>query len=270
MLSKNKMVKWLIIFLLSLMLFAACTDEQKPAVDHYVAPRFREIYRQLYWDGVPILGEPISNLILVPGSEIEKQYFDNGVLIYNPEISPHFYLEALDAYKRILEQHLEDFGLYRYEDDPPDTIHFISYGVQKYASETGTPEIDHSTPTVTPLTVTPTHPQEEIESQKDNFQLNAWEALSEIPSTQSQQFAACVSINGIASQDFTAELKIFLPTGREKDYHFPMPIEGGCSFLAVGPIEAKNGTTIKYQVCVTVSGTEQLCKEDNFLIWGNP
>ncbi len=90
--------KWLLILILALFLLAACTEPttQEIVVDYSIAPRFREVYQGIEWNEKPILGEVISPLKHVSGSDIEKQYFENGVLVYNPEESPRFYLEVLD------------------------------------------------------------------------------------------------------------------------------------------------------------------------------
>lgn len=319
MLSKNSTRIWLIILFLTLMLFASCTKEQEPAMNYHIDPRFREIYNQLNWDETPILGEPISSLIHVPESDIEKQYFENGVLIYNPEISPRFYLEALDPEtniecsdapaeylsetnvlhvngyiisknfsaiynkfgerwlgkpitntcwspeKRKLEQHFENFGLYQFENDAPDVVHFIPYGAQKCANINCQSGLDNTTHQNLPSPVVLT----DISQEKGRLELAVWEYQPQISSSQTQQFAACVS-NNIPAQDFALELKIFLPNGEEKGYQFPTADENGCSFLVGEAIQAQNGTTIEYQVCVIIPGMPPFCKNDNFLITGNP
>lgn len=320
MLSKNRLEVWLAIFLLSLMLFASCTDEQEPVINYHVDPRFREIYNPLVWDGTSILGKPISSLIHILGSDIEKQYFENGVLVYNPEVSPRFYLEALDLItnsecssvpaeylsesdvqyvngyilsknfsaiynefgarwlgkpttntcwspeKRRLEQHFENIGLYQFEDDAPDVVRFIPYGVQKCANVDCQSGLDNTTHQNSPPPVVPT----DIPQEKANIELAIWEYLPQISSAQPQQFAACVSGNAISVQDFTVELKVFLPSGGEKGYQFPAADENGCSFLIGEAIEAQNGTTIEYWVCVIIPGMSPFCEEDSFLIEGNP
>ncbi|MBS1248583.1 MAG: hypothetical protein MAG431_00135 [Chloroflexi bacterium] len=61
-----------------------------------VTPRFREAYGILQWEGEYILGESVSSLCKTPDTEVERQYFENGVLVYNPYVSPHYYLDTLD------------------------------------------------------------------------------------------------------------------------------------------------------------------------------
>lgn len=484
MIPKNRKSVGVIVFLLVLITLTSCASKQNTPPNYHVDPRFREVYNQLYWNETPLLGKPISNLILMQGSSMEKQYFENGVLIYNPELSPRFYLEklsldpppaCLDAsiehlpeseispingfnisknfsaiYNKFgerwlgkpitntcwsekkgrLEQHFENFGFYQFLNDNPEEIHFIAYGEQKCANancqgslsntthkqNTPTPNVSNATtlqeriesrldasflgkllaetytasdgkeeiiyenivivdnpnnsggislrsireslnitadpletqktemrfrvienekgynvplyfdnfiqrhsgyelsgepftrlqdkgngikqqcfegycleynPNTTPNvhlvplgieyharvynpTSTPTLTPTSTPKESANLELAIWEYQSQIPSTQAQQFAACVSGNPNSAQDFTVALTIFLPSGREKKYHFPKSDKNGCAFIAGEPIEAQNGTTIEYQVCVMVSEMPPLCKNDSFLIWENP
>ena len=81
----------IILIILSI---AACSMEKAGQGAYYaVDPRFQELYQQL--DGEDVLGQPISNKKFVAGSNIEKQYFEAAVMVYNPETSPKFYLEPV-------------------------------------------------------------------------------------------------------------------------------------------------------------------------------
>ncbi|MFO8037400.1 MAG: hypothetical protein R6U57_12320 [Anaerolineales bacterium] len=74
--------------------FAACSLEKAQQATYYVVdPRFKDLYQQLKGDEV--LGQPISNKKFVAGTNIEKQYFEAAVMVYDPDSSPRYYLEPV-------------------------------------------------------------------------------------------------------------------------------------------------------------------------------
>jgi hypothetical protein len=60
---------------------------------YLVDPRFSELYERLQGDNV--LGPPISNKKYLAGSNLEKQYFEGVVMVYDPDNSPRYYLEPV-------------------------------------------------------------------------------------------------------------------------------------------------------------------------------
>jgi hypothetical protein len=60
---------------------------------YLIDPRFSDLYERL--QGEDILGPPISNKKYLAGTNIEKQYFEGVVMVYDPDHSPHYYLEAV-------------------------------------------------------------------------------------------------------------------------------------------------------------------------------
>ncbi len=91
MLRKPLLIASLILIIVSI---AACSMEKAGTTTYYVVDsRFKELYDQLQGDDV--LGQPISNKRFVAGSNVEKQYFEAGVMVYNPDTSPSYYLEPV-------------------------------------------------------------------------------------------------------------------------------------------------------------------------------
>jgi len=89
----NKFIR-LILIILVVGLFSACTGNADNQSAYYlVDPRFSELYDRLQGD--EILGPPISNKKYVAGSNLEKQYFDGAVLVYDPDNSPRYYLDPV-------------------------------------------------------------------------------------------------------------------------------------------------------------------------------
>jgi len=89
----NKFIR-LILIILVVGLLSACTGNADNQSAYYlVDPRFSELYDRLQGD--EILGPPISNKKYVAGSNLEKQYFDGAVLVYDPDNSPRYYLDPV-------------------------------------------------------------------------------------------------------------------------------------------------------------------------------
>ncbi len=183
------MRKWLLIIILASILLGACASPAPQVAEeryyHFVDPRFREIYIFLHWEGESILRGEVSSLCKNTATGIEKQYFENGILVYDPKAS-QFYLESLDIESipeyvvplqnepsnarkidgyliledfaslydeygerwlgkpatstlwnsklRRFEQYFENIAMFRFENDPPGVVHFMSYGRRKYTA----------------------------------------------------------------------------------------------------------------------------------------
>ena len=82
----------LILFILGL--FSACSETGNFSSTYYlVDPRFGELYEHL--QGENNLGPPISNKKYVAGTNLEKQYFEGVVMVFDPDNSPRYYLEPV-------------------------------------------------------------------------------------------------------------------------------------------------------------------------------
>ena len=89
----KKILKVTLIFLI-LGLFSACSGTENINSTYYlVDPRFGELYDHL--QGEDNLGPPISNKKYVAGTNLEKQYFEGVVMVFDPDNSPRYYLEPV-------------------------------------------------------------------------------------------------------------------------------------------------------------------------------
>jgi hypothetical protein len=89
----NKQIR-IIIFLLMVGILSSCAGNIGNNSTYYlVDPRFSDLYQHL--QGEEILGPPISNKKYVAGSNLEKQYFEGAVLVYDPDNSPRYYLDPV-------------------------------------------------------------------------------------------------------------------------------------------------------------------------------
>ena len=188
-----------------------------------------------FYSGFELSGEPITRLQDM-GDGLKQQCFTNYCLQYDPQASYQAQVTLLPLG--------EDY----YEDKESTAL----------TSLPNSPPLATPDPTPTPLpTKTP------------SVELKIWVMNDNIPSSQSQIFGVGAFIGKVAFQDFSADLKVALPSGGQMHYPFPMP-EDGYALLAIEPIEAINGATIEYEICVTTPWGEKTCAKENYNIWGNP
>ncbi len=102
-----------------------------------------------------------------------------------------------------------------------------------------------------------------------DIQLDIWEQMPQISSSEGQQIGACIHESGVPLVNVQAEVKLFTHEQGSSTYSFEPTDSGGCAFLELDPIQADNGTTVDYQVCFQGIGDQDYCKKDSYLIWGN-
>jgi hypothetical protein len=89
-----KKILKLVLIVVILGLFSACSGRGSGNSAYYlVDPRFSELYDRL--QGEDGLGPPISNKKYLAGTNLEKQYFEGVVMVFDPDASPRYYLEAV-------------------------------------------------------------------------------------------------------------------------------------------------------------------------------
>ena len=101
------------------------------------------------------------------------------------------------------------------------------------------------------------------------FTLDIWAGKPQISSSENQQIGACIHEGDAPLKGIRVELDVMVPQEEMKIYELHPTDEGGCSFFELDPIQAKNGTTVDYQVCFLNINEAEECKRDSFLIWGN-
>jgi hypothetical protein len=101
------------------------------------------------------------------------------------------------------------------------------------------------------------------------IQLDIWEQLPQITSQENQQIGACIHEAGQPLVNAQAVVIVSTQDNETSTFSFELTDSGGCSFLTLDPIQAPNGATVDYQVCFQGLGSEDYCKKDSFLIWGN-
>lgn len=110
-----------------------------------------------------------------------------------------------------------------------------------------------------------------IKSQSlDNIHMQVWEGQSFVSSRDAQEIHVSVSENDVPLENREPVLVLTLPDNTQYEYHFPPTGENGQTALTLDPISAPNGALIAYQVCLAGIGEDELCVNDNFLIWNYP
>ncbi len=83
-----------VLILVSIGVLSACSSSDTGNGGYYlVDPRFSELYERLH--GEEVLGPPISGIKYVAGTNLEKQYFEGVVMVFDPDHSPRYYLEPV-------------------------------------------------------------------------------------------------------------------------------------------------------------------------------
>lgn len=105
----SKKLIYISLIILLAGLISACSGIEQSSAGYYIVdPRFSDLYERL--QGEEVLGPPISNKKYISGTNLEKQYFEGAVLVYDPDHSPRYYLEPVGI----------DAGFSDLPDNPPE------------------------------------------------------------------------------------------------------------------------------------------------------
>ena len=112
--------------------------------------------------------------------------------------------------------------------------------------------------------------QPEENQTEQQLNIDVWELYPQLSSTESQEIGSCVHLDGVAQENLKTQLLLETPNRGVIPYSGSTTDAGGCVFFKLDPVDANNGEIIPYQVCVLTKSGEKICKQDGFLIWGNP
>ena len=103
----------------------------------------------------------------------------------------------------------------------------------------------------------------------NNINMYVWEMQATIKPNQSQVIRLKVVDGRVPLRNIEPVLKLTLPDGVDKTVRFPPTDENGLTSLILEPIQAKNGTSIEFQVCIDDLDVKPICPPpDGFTIWG--
>lgn len=120
------------------------------------------------------------------------------------------------------------------------------------------------------LASTPAVVQPEKAQAEQQLSIEVWELYPQLSSSESQEVGACAYLDGLAQENLETRLLLESPRGDVSTYPGGPTDAGGCAFFKLDPVDANNGETIPYQVCVSNNAGDWICKQDSYLIWGNP
>lgn len=120
------------------------------------------------------------------------------------------------------------------------------------------------------LATTPVVSEPEVQQPEHRLTVDVWELYPQLSSSERQEIGACGHLGGIAQENLETQLLLHTPDQGVISYPGNPTDGGGCAFFKLDPVNANNGETISYQVCFWDEYGEKICKEDSFLIWGNP
>jgi hypothetical protein len=112
--------------------------------------------------------------------------------------------------------------------------------------------------------------EQQFEDNIDGVQIKVWEKEAMVASGQPQEIHVKILEDETPLINREPVLRVTLPDGKERVFHFPPTDENGESFFSLPAIDGPNGTLIPYDVCLTGISRRTLCVGDNFLIWESP
>jgi hypothetical protein len=112
--------------------------------------------------------------------------------------------------------------------------------------------------------------EQQFEDNLDGVQIKVWEKEAMVASGQPQEIHVKILEDETPLVNREPVLRVTLPDGKERIFHFAPTDENGESFFSLPAIDGPNGTLIPYDVCLTGISRRTLCVGDNFLIWESP
>jgi len=100
--------------------------------------------------------------------------------------------------------------------------------------------------------------------------LNVFQEFSYVPPNSSQIVTVKILKDQIPLENIKPDLILRLPENISITISMPPTQADGSSSLSLYPINAPNGTSISYDVCVNLFNELQTCKSESFIIWAEP
>ncbi|MBC8505700.1 MAG: hypothetical protein ISR58_18990 [Anaerolineales bacterium] len=100
--------------------------------------------------------------------------------------------------------------------------------------------------------------------------LNIWQEFSSIPPNTSQIISVNIQKDQIPLENIKPDLILRLPEDISITFSMPPTQPDGSTSLTLYPINAPNGTSISYDVCVNLFNEMLTCKSESFIIWAQP
>jgi hypothetical protein len=210
-----------------------------------VAPPFLPLYKRL--GGEAFVGQPLTGLVYNAERNRTEQYFENLGFYQGPETNG--------------EVRLLPYGAWRCDEQCRASLPLNAAPL---------PPTLAAPPAVRPTPTPTTAPVKTAVSAAHHWTVEAWETYQTVSSLQSQVVGVAIQRDGAPLQGAIATIFLELPDGSEREFVFPPTGVTGEAQQALSPIQAENGTTIHYRLCIPSELGEQYCLRRNYLIWTTP
>jgi hypothetical protein len=103
--------------------------------------------------------------------------------------------------------------------------------------------------------------------EQDSYRLSVYEEKPIVIPGDVEEILVVVTKNALPLADQVPELTITLPDGTQRAYQLEPTDHLGSTSFVFPPIQAKPATLILYKVCLPIPDEEDVCVEDNYLVW---
>jgi len=101
----------------------------------------------------------------------------------------------------------------------------------------------------------------------DDLTIEVGETHPMISPDQEQEIWAVVFSADVPVPNIEPELTMTMPDETEQIYRMAATDENGETRQIIPPIEAKNGTLVRYNICVQLENQQRFCAGNNYVIW---
>ena len=112
--------------------------------------------------------------------------------------------------------------------------------------------------------------QPQVEPSPGVIRVQVWEGYPLVATYENQFIGVAIYEDDKPLSGVEFVLTINMPDGSSPVYYLIPSTSDGQSQIILNPIEAPNGTTVSYKMCVLGLNIPNGCVEDSFIIWENP
>jgi hypothetical protein len=105
---------------------------------------------------------------------------------------------------------------------------------------------------------------------RTDISLHTWVTSPSIRSDEEQEIWVGVLKNGVPFTGGELKLTIFIPDDKKIEFSMKPAQKNGQTFAVIPPLNLRSGTLIPYQVCLQSVDRNNICVEDDYLIWNLP
>ena len=100
-----------------------------------------------------------------------------------------------------------------------------------------------------------------------DISLHTWVTSPSIRSDEKQKIWVGILKNGVPFTGGELKLTLFMPNEKKLEFTMRPAQKNGQTFTVIPPLNLRSGTLIPYQVCLQTEKRNNVCIEDDYLIW---